>query len=278
MKAEVIGIVSPKGGVGKTTLASNIGISLVKYYKKKVLAIDANVHTANLSMYLGMYSTPSTLNDLVRSKYPLTQALYVHNSGLRVIPASIGIESKKHPLSVKSLKKLLDQVRSQYDYIILDSPPGLHKDVRTIIKGSDRVLLVVTPDVPTVMTTMKALPLAKKLEKGKKLQVIVNKATGHGNELTKKEIQESFGVPVIGEIYHDMHIISSVSKQTPLMVEHGLTRTSTRKIIEISGRICGEKPPHLPVSSGFLAGLRERFGKRKDARAITQLENLRTNK
>ena len=88
----ILSVVSGKGGVGKTTLVSNISASLVKA-GKNVLVIDGNVTGSNLHIHLGIEATDNmiTLNDVLEDKAFITQAIYRHPLGFSIIPASLSL-------------------------------------------------------------------------------------------------------------------------------------------------------------------------------------------
>ena len=84
---KTIGIVSGKGGVGKTTFVTNVGLSLIEL-EKDVVVVDADLSTSNLGLQLGFYQFPIGLQDVLEGNVPITNAIYTHPSGLKIIPAT----------------------------------------------------------------------------------------------------------------------------------------------------------------------------------------------
>ena len=113
-KARKIGIISGKGGVGKTTVVANLGAVLAKKFKKDVAIVDCNLTTSHLSLSLGMYYCPITLNHVLRGETKIKNALYNHPSGMKVVPASIrlgelvGVDSSKLRNVIRKLHKETD--------------------------------------------------------------------------------------------------------------------------------------------------------------------------
>jgi len=233
---DVISIVSPKGGVGKTSITVNLGIALVKYLYKKVIVIDTNAYAANLSFYLGMPHLPITLNDMIKWKLPAEKVTYEHESGLHVIPASLSIENEKDIINKLNLKRLINEIRRKYDYILLDSAPGMGEDVRSIIEISDEIILVTTPDTPTLLTSYKAVVFAE--EHRTPLRVVINKVMGNKHELAKEEIKDALKTEIFEEIPYDFRVYEAVMRRIPALY---ISPTFRNHIISMASKLTGEE-------------------------------------
>ena len=114
----IVGVLSGKGGVGKTTMTANMGASLAWDYGNNVVAIDANTTSSNLGLNLGAYRFPVTLNDVLRGKADVTDAIYAHPSGLKIVPSSTFNEDiNADPAKVKDVVNYLKEF---VDFILLD--------------------------------------------------------------------------------------------------------------------------------------------------------------
>ena len=130
----IIGVISGKGGVGKTTTVSNLGTALVSM-GKKVIILDANVTTPNLSLHLGIPFYPITLHDVIKKRAPIEKAIYEHSSGLKVIPASLAVSEIKD-LELDKFESLLWSLLGKADIIILDTAAGLGREYLADVNGS----------------------------------------------------------------------------------------------------------------------------------------------
>ena len=241
--AKVIAIMSPKGGVGKTFIASTLGICLAKlgYH---TLIIDTNVYAANLSIYLGLTHTPTTFNEMLKFNLPPENAIYKFNSSLDILPATTKVEIEDLSFGLKTFRNFLFKISNKYDYVILDTEPGFTKNNEVIMNTADKILLVATPDIPTLMTTHKMLLLLRKLN-ASDISLIINKALNEYYELKDQEIKEIMGIKIATKIPFDKNVIKAVSLRTPL--EKGRTFNT---ILNLAKAITGKQEK---TNKGILA-------------------------
>lgn len=213
----IIGVISGKGGVGKTTTVANLGAALVEM-GKDVIILDANVTTPNLSLHLGIPLYPITLHDVIKKKAPIEKAIYNHKSGLRVIPASLAANEVKD-VDTSKFESILWSLFGKADIIILDAAAGLGREALAAIDAVDEVIIVTNPEVPAVTDALKTIRLCE--EKGAKvLGVIVNRYKSHRHEMPLKDVREMLRVPVLATISEDSNVPKSISKKTPLVILH----------------------------------------------------------
>lgn len=150
--SKVYTITSGKGGVGKTTIAVNLGASLSRM-RKKTIVVDADLAMGGVAAILGLDETPVTLHELLAGKGSIEKASY-QTQGVNVLPSGHTIMGflKSNP---KKLNGVIGKLTKKYDHVIIDSPPGLNKYSLIPLKVADEVLLVVTPDHPAVQATAK---------------------------------------------------------------------------------------------------------------------------
>src|SRR3989338_9716195 len=158
MPATTIGVIAIKGGVGKTTTASNLATILAHDFNKKVLVVDANFSAPTLHFHLGESSTTDTIHDVLTEKIKIHDAIRTHEKGkFSYIPGAL-MKGYIYPFK---LKKKLDTVKDDFDYIILDSSPTLNEELLSAMVASDKLLVVTTPDYPTLSATLHAVKTAK---------------------------------------------------------------------------------------------------------------------
>lgn len=214
---KIIGIVSGKGGVGKTTTAINLGTALSRY-GKDVIVMDANLTTPNISIHLGAPLVPVTLNDALRGKKHITEAIYQHPSGIKVIPSSVSVEELRHINSGRLSAVLVDLIGS-CEFLIMDAAAGLSQETMAVIKAADEVLIVTNPELPAVTDALKTIKIAEKL--GTKVTgVIVNRAKRDEFDLSTETIEQILERPILAIIPEDKTVRRSVYEKHPAVHLH----------------------------------------------------------
>ncbi len=246
---KIIAIASGKGGVGKTTLTTNLAASLANQ-GKKVVVVDANLSAPNLAIHLGIPTVSLiTLNDVMKHNAYITHALYKHPSGFYIVPADL--DEIEH--NYGGLKHALRQLLGNADIVILDAAPGVNKEVDAAVKVADEVLLVVTPDEASLRN---AILLKRHIDElGKSVTgVVVNQAKNVHYELSDKEVEERLGVKVLGRIRYHRKFRESIAVGMPFVdIARG---TEQQMIIEnIAKAIAEGKHENLSLWQKFVAFL-----------------------
>lgn len=208
----IISVVSGKGGVGKTTTVANLGIALQRL-GKKVCAVDANITTSNLGLHLGIVHYPVTLHEVLKNRFPILDSLYIHESGLRVLPGSLSLENAK--VSLDGLRRNLGILDKKFDYVLIDAAPGIEKEAMTAIEVSDEILVVTNPELPAVTDAIRVIELAKKSRKPVR-GMVLNKVMGKRFEPLSSEIESVTNIPVIAEIPFDVNVLESIADKVPV--------------------------------------------------------------
>lgn len=248
-----IAIVSGKGGVGKTTVTANLSVALMQL-KKNVIALDADIKMSGLGLQLGMYYFPVTLSDVLMQKANVFEAVYIHSSGLRIIPASLCTQDVK----VSRLKDILSDQFLNDNIVLVDAPPGLERNTISVLKACKELLIVTIPEIPAITDVMKTIVAAKKVE-SKPIGIIVNRyRKKEKNQISVKEIESTCNIPVIGTIPEDKIFKKSIFKRIPAVILDKYS-PATIEFNKIAANLVGEKylPPRFPVIQKIFRGLKK---------------------
>ena len=235
VKGRIIGVVSLKGGVGKTTTVANLGASMAKDFGKKVLVIDANYSAPNLGLHLGLVDPKITIQDVFMNKASVEEAIYQHEDGFHIMPSAY-ISRKINPFH---LKKNIGCLKENYDVILIDSSPNLNEEMLSTMVASDELLVVSSPDYPTLSTTMRAIRLAKQ-KKTPITGLILNKVFNKSFELSTEEIEDAAGVPVLSVIPHDIKVPESIYYTKPVILHKPMANSSV-EFKTLAASLIGEK-------------------------------------
>jgi len=212
----VVGVVSGKGGVGKTTVSVNLAYAL-KNFGRSVILVDCNLSTPHMAYYLGTSDYKYTLNDVLLGKVNIVSALN-NFDGIRHIPASLnlkdvlGVDPVKLKKHIKSL-----MVPSKVDFIILDSAPGLGREALAVLDAADELLFVTTPFSPMLNDVIRCRDILREIKGDKALNVVLNMVTGEKHELHYKTIADVVSMPVVGQIPYDKSVLHSLVFKSPVV-------------------------------------------------------------
>ncbi len=231
----IIGVVSGKGGVGKTTLVSNLGIALAQE-GAKVAIIDANLSGANLGLHFGLISYPTSIHDVMRENALLTDATYKHPSGVDIIPASLSMDDLD--VEPRNLKSQVLEHLGDKDFVLVDCATGLDRETMTALDMVDEILLVTHPELPTISDALRTKTIAA--EKGKVMAGVVLNRVNKTDEMKKENVTSFFDIPVIASIPENRLVRRSIEAKKPMILEHPKHRVS-REIRKIAHHLTGKK-------------------------------------
>jgi len=230
---KIIVITSGKGGVGKTTTAINLGAAM-NYFNKDVLVIDGNLSTPNVGIHLNSPEVPINLNHVLSKDAEASEAVYEHESGLKIMPSSLSIKELKK-LRSENLKDFKKDFEAIADHIIVDSAAGLGNEATSAINLADEIILVTNPEMPAITDALKTIKISEQLKKPV-LGVIVTRVKKNDIEMTPETVKDMLEVPILGMIPEDENVGKSLSMKDAVVHTHPKSK-SARAYKEIVAKL-----------------------------------------
>jgi len=231
---KTIGVISLKGGVGKTSSVVALGAAFSEL-GKKVLLVDGNLSSPSLGLHLNIINPETTLHHVLERSVHAKDAIHELEM-FDVIPSSIFWKKEVSPLILKDRIKYL---KKKYDVILLDSSPSLDEETLAVILASDEVIVVTTPDHPTLSASIKAAKLAK--QRGTPISgIIINRVYGKDFEISLPDVEETLEIPVLAVIPHDVEVVRALSNMEPVVFSKPESKGSV-EYKKLAAALSGEK-------------------------------------
>lgn len=259
---EVIVVTSGKGGVGKTTTTANVGTGLAAM-GNRVLLIDTDIGLRNLDVVMGLENRiVYNLVDVVEGNCRVKQALIKDKryNGLYLLPSA---QTKdKSAVNESQMRKMIEQLKTQFDYIILDCPAGIEQGFKNAIAGADHALVVTTPEVSAIRDADRIIGLLEANE-FKKVDLVVNRIrfdmVKRGDMMSVEDVVDILAIPLLGVVPDDENVVVATNQGEPLV---GSQTMAGRAYYDICQRVAGHEVPfEYGKSISFIARISGIFHK-----------------
>ncbi|HEX9675755.1 MAG TPA: septum site-determining protein MinD [Anaerolineales bacterium] len=255
MSATVVTVTSGKGGVGKTTATANLGVALAEA-EQRVVCIDADIGLRNLDVVMGLENRiVYDLVDIVEGRCKLRQAMIKDKrlGNLYLIPAAQTRD--KTAVSPRDMVKLTDELRKDFDWVLIDSPAGIERGFRNALAPADIVLIVTNPEVSAVRDADRIIGMVEAEEK-EPPRLILNRVkpemVRRGEMLNTADVLDVLAIDLIGVVPEDDGVITASNQGLPVALN---PRSKAGKAFrEIAHRLMGEEIPleALESPNGFI--------------------------
>jgi len=247
---EAIVVTSGKGGVGKTTTSANIGTALA-LQGKRVCLVDTDIGLRNLDVVMGLENRIIyDLVDVVEGRCKVHQALVKDkrfDDLLYLLPAAQTAD--KTAVKPEQMKKLVEDLKQEYDYIIIDCPAGIEQGYKNAVAGADRAIVVTTPEVSAVRDADRVIGLLEKEEGIEPPRLVINRIRSHmmknGDMLDVDEVTTHLSIDLIGIVADDDEVIKASNHGEP--IAHNPNSKASIAYRNIARRILGESVPLQPL-------------------------------
>lgn len=262
LSGKVIVITSGKGGVGKTTATANIGAGLAML-GKSVVVVDADIGLRNLDLLMGLenrivYDIVNVVEGTCRLRQALIKDKRLQN--LNLLPAAQTRD--KDAVDPEQMKSLCDELREQFDYILIDSPAGIEQGFKNAATGADTAIVVTTPEVSAVRDADRIIGILDSLEI-KEHKLLINRIrmdmVMRGEMMSVEDVLDVLAIDLIGVVPYDESIITSTNKGEPAIYD--ASSLAGRAFKNVVARLDGEEVSflNLEVNNGLLGRLKSFF-------------------
>lgn len=233
--SKVIAVFSTKGGVGKTTIASNLAVSIARSTKKKVALVDLDLQFGDIAIMLNV-SLRSTISDLIKEisqvdSSNIEEYMVTHFSGIKVLPAPVKPEYAEY-ITPAHITKIISTLRERFHYIVIDTSNIFNETVLSALDISDKILCVSTLDLPTIKNIKSGLDIMESLHYStEKISIVLNKASEQFG-IKYKDFEDTMKYPIWSYVPEDSQtVITSANKGFPFVI----TRPETKVAKSIMG-------------------------------------------
>ena len=249
--SEVIVVTSGKGGVGKTTTSANVGTGLASMGKRVVL-IDADIGLRNLDVVMGLENRiVYNLVDVVEGNCRVKQALIRDKRypSLYLLPSAQTRD--KTAVNESQMIKMIDHLKEQFDFIILDCPAGIEQGFKNAVAGATRALVVTTPEVSAIRDADRIIGLLEARDFSQ-IDLVVNRLrpdmVKKGKMMSVDDVVDILSLPLIGVVPDDENVVIATNQGEPLVGNHTLAGQAYQNICL---RILGEEVPYLNLNQSI---------------------------
>ncbi|MHB8918771.1 MAG: AAA family ATPase [Desulfocucumaceae bacterium] len=245
----IISFFSSKGGVGKTTAACNLAISLAQETRGKVALVDMDLQGGDISVFMNISAKGGLAEVVQEAEYtdPSLLETYFcpHMSGVRVMPAPSSPEQAEL-VTAAHAEGILKTLRDSYDYILVDTAAAISEITLACLEASDQIMVIINQDLPTLRHTRINLEILEKLNLTEKTKLILNKARTDGLKI--KDLEKHVNFSITATLPDDSEVVlNSINKGHPFV----LTRPSaeiTQVFHKLSSLLAA--PGSLEVAGG----------------------------
>ena len=248
LQSKVISVFSTKGGVGKTTIATNLAVAIATTSKKKVALLDFDLQFGDVAISLNLYvknTITELVKDLINVEHEndmIEEYMLTHYSGVKVLAAPLKPENAEY-VNAEHIKKIIGILKGRFEYIIIDTAQGFDDTVITALDESDTILYVSTLDLPSIKNTKNGLEVMKTLNySNEKVRVVVNKSNEKFG-IKHLDFKAALNVELFAIIPDDLPAVAiSVNNGHPL-VSHRKSSVVSKRIFKLAQAIVHVEQP-----------------------------------
>ena len=243
-KGQIISFFSPKGGVGRTTIATNLAVALHQSTSRPVVLVDGSLPFGDVAVILNMSPKAKTIADLVGSfdnvdADILETVLVSHSTGIKVLLAPPTPEAAEL-ITAANMKKVLEILAQRYAFVIVDTWPSFQEVVLTMLDTADVILTLMTLEITSLKNVRVFLEIAEKLGYDEhKVQLVANRNDSSGG-IKASDVEASLGRKIPHTIVSDGRaLVLAVNRGVPFVISHKDSQVS-KDLFTLAAKLAGQ--------------------------------------
>jgi pilus assembly protein CpaE len=238
---QVIGVFSPKGGAGRTTIATNLALALHRETGGRVCLVDANLQFGDVGVLLNLNPKNRSMLDAVDGEpdAEITNSVVIdHSTGIRVLLAPPSPEGADL-VTPNNLRKMVDHLRESHDFVVVDLPSALNDHSLAVMDAADQIVVLTALEITTIKNVRLFLEVADQLEYDRsKIRLVVNRSDS-AQGIRIADVEASIRRSIDGTIVSDGRLaVLAVNRGVPFVVSHpdgALSRDVTKLARTLAG-------------------------------------------
>jgi pilus assembly protein CpaE len=246
---QTLAVFSPKGGAGRTTIATNLALALQRETGGRVCLVDANLQFGDVGVLLNLNPKNRSMLDAVEGGEPdgdiINSVVVDHSTGIRVLLAPPSPEGADL-VTPAYLRKMLDFLHASHDYVVVDLPSALTDHSLAVMDAADQIVVLTALEITTIKNVRLFLEVADQLEYDRsKLRIVINRADS-AQGIRIPDVEASIRRSIDGQIVSDGRLaVLAVNRGVPFVVSHpegALSRDITKLARTLAGEAARDKP------------------------------------
>jgi pilus assembly protein CpaE len=255
---QVLAIFSPKGGAGRTTIATNLALALKRETNQRVALVDANLQFGDVGVLLNLNPKNKSMLDAVEGGEPdkdiVDSVMIDHSTGIRVLLAPPSPEGADL-VTPAYLRKMVDMLRASHDWVVVDLPSGLNDHSLGVLDAADQILVIAALEITTIKNVRLFLEVADQLDyERSKLRLVINRSDA-AQGIRIGDVEASIRRPIDGSIVSDGRLaVLAVNRGVPFVVSHPESPLS-RDVITLARTMAGDRSTSSETDKAAKRGL-----------------------
>jgi pilus assembly protein CpaE len=257
----VVTVFGAKGGIGKTTIATNLATALVQKTNQSVVVVDLDTRFGDVAILMDIPVERSIADMAIPeeeiTKELLQECIYTHNTGVAILPAPIR-PTDWRSVHAGHIERIVNLLCQTYDYVVLDTPGTFNDIVARALELATMVVLVCTVDMASLKDTLLAIDMLRSWNfPQEKIKLVIN-ATNEASNVQPNEVKRMLGRDVFWSIPYDRNISTATQLGMPVVVAKPQSRAS-ESVVEMAHALSGVKhtqaprPKETPQKGGLLS-------------------------